>query len=204
MPHAHRLFVDEHLLAVDLLPLEQDTGFHPTAPAPVYLSLAERATGRMALQPINVLQDARQQWTSAFSRCYMHTMRSLAFPASYGLRKGNNFESGQPGDHEHPNSIMSVLSSGQPLPKSPSVQLQALDPDPIEQEREERSWWAARFQHVLREISSRDELESRIPPPGTPAVDQRQSSDPFAEAGPKRSGRPLSIISKSRLFKLKK
>ena len=202
---AHRLFADEHLLAVDLLPLEQDTGFHHITPAPVYLSLAERVTGRMALQPINALQDARQQWTSAFNRCYMHTMRSLAFPASYGLRKGNYLESGQSDDNEHPNSIMSVLSSGQPLPKSPSVQLRAMDLNPIEQEREERSWWAARFQHVLREISSRDELESRIPPPGSSAViDERQSSDPFAEMGPKRPSRPLSILSKSLLFKLKK
>jgi hypothetical protein len=174
------------------------------APTPVYLSLAERATGRMALQPIKVLQEARQQWTSAFNRCYMHTMRSLSFPTSYGLRRGNYLESQQSDDREHTNPTMSVLSSGQALPTSPSVQLQAMDSDPIKQEREERSWWAARFQHVLREISSQDELENRVATPTSQVVSERQTSDPFAELSPERPSRPLSIISKSRLFKLKK
>lgn len=155
----------------------------------------------MALAPKDVLTEARQQWTAAFNRCYMYTLRSLAFPASYGMRTG----------HEHlghypPSSIMSVLSSGQPLPKSPSVQLQDLDPDPVEQEREERGWWAARFQHVLREISSRDELESMMPPSESLVSRDEFLQDPFTNIDPPEPppARPLSIIAKSKLFKLKR
>ena len=59
-------------------------------------------------------------------------------------------------------SVLSIMASGLPLPKSPSVQLEEVahgeSGNPRQQEREERGWWSLRFQQVLREMQRRDAL----------------------------------------------
>jgi hypothetical protein len=52
-------------------------------------------------------------------------------------------------------SILSILASGLPLPKSPSAQIEVAAKhyeDDKQQEREERGWWSLRYQQVLREL----------------------------------------------------
>jgi hypothetical protein len=173
---------------------------------PVFLSLAARDTGRMALVPRNVLDDARKQWSAAFSRCYVYTMRSLAFPANYG-RSDTKL-----GDSSHafrsPESIFTVLSSDRPLPKSPSVQRLEDDLGVTELEREERNWWAARFQRVLTELSSREDFEA-VPKPRSDDKDRINHWEAFADTIPTRrslTSRPIAIIkeSKTKLLKLKR
>jgi hypothetical protein len=197
--------LDDHLIAVELLPLHHPGPTPSRSPVvPVYLSLAERAAGRMSLAPPDVLQAARKQWSDAFSRCYVYTMRSLAFPASYDprMRKGN--------DGQHlagaPDSILSVLSSDRSLPKSPSAQM--LDPDlePVEQERQERDWWSVRFQQVLEELSTRTELDDI---PAVPVNPRHRAPwdaiDEEVQTNKTRSSRPISILKggKAKLFKTK-
>lgn len=200
--------LDEHLIAVELLPLDYP-GSLPSKPLaiPVYLSLAERGTGRMSLAPPDVLQAARKQWSDAFSRCYVYTMRSLAFPASLDshMRKSGNSRQPLSGT---PDSILSVLSSDRSLPKSPSAQL--LDPDlePIEQERQERDWWSARFQQELEELSAGTELYDI---PTVSVVNPPQHKAPWdaidreVQTNKTRTSRPISILKggKAKLFKTK-
>ncbi|KAF8321333.1 hypothetical protein DL93DRAFT_1636454 [Clavulina sp. PMI_390] len=140
----------DHLIGLELLPLQSHND-KQIQPVPVYLSLAERNSGRMALAPHHVLSEARKQWSEAFSRCFVYTMRSLSFPATYDSRSTK--ASGIP------TSIMTVLTSDKPLPKSPSAQLLDHDLPPVEQERQERDWWSARFQQVLEELSTGTELD---------------------------------------------
>lgn len=197
--------LDDHLIAVELLPLHHP-GPSPSWPRafPVYLSLAERVAGRMSLAPSDVLQAARKRWSDAFSRCYVYTMRSLAFPASYDFRSRQSND-GQPLAGA-PDSILSVLSSDRSLPKSPSAQL--LDPDlgPVDQERQERDWWSVRFQQVLEELSTRTELDD------IPTVTANQphrapwdAIDEEVQTNKIHSSRPISILKggRAKLFKMK-
>lgn len=64
-------------------------------------------------------------------------------------------------------SVMAILNTGLPLPKSPSIQ--AMDSARVgtadistdmDKEREERGWWALRFQQVLREMQRQDPVLS--------------------------------------------
>ena len=143
----------------------------------------------MSLAPPNVLQDARKQWSAAFSRCYAYTMRSLAFPTNYKRSSGGKGRRSSDG-FRGPDSILSVLSSGRPLPKSPSLQMLEVDLDVIELEREERQWWAGRFQQVLGELSSRDEASAT--PQSLENVQERQNPwEVFTDVVP-LSGRPSS------------
>ncbi len=69
---------------------------------------------------------------------------------------------------------MEILNTGLPLPKSPSVQISDMGRtnlirtiSEVDKEREERGWWALRFQQVLREMQRQDpmlslEMMSRI------------------------------------------
>lgn len=100
---------------------------------------------------------------------------------------------------------MSVLSSDRPLPKSPSTQLLDRNLEPVEQERQERDWWAARFQQVLEELSTGaevDHLEQTI------QSSPEDTWDAFADedgTGERSAKRPTSLFrdSKTKFFKLK-
>ncbi|KZV98920.1 hypothetical protein EXIGLDRAFT_276172 [Exidia glandulosa HHB12029] len=151
----------EQLISLDVLPMPQEhagvnVASKDCVACPVYLSLSERATPRLA--PARLLEEAKQQWMQAFHKCFMFTLRSLAFPCHSGM----DLAHGPTADYEMDTkmSVMSILSSGLPLPKSPSQLLDQHDrgrpPDAVEEEREERGWWAVRFRQVLREMQRQD------------------------------------------------
>ncbi|KAK2459452.1 hypothetical protein APHAL10511_008529 [Amanita phalloides] len=86
------------------------------------------------------------QWRLAFQRCSQSTLRSLSYPNKMNFVKCQD-----------PNHLMTpLLGSGLPVPKSPSTQVldaqNGLKSDSIQEEREERGWWALRFQQVLQEM----------------------------------------------------
>jgi len=157
-------FLDqEHLISLDLLPMtpgRRGESLFDTSPAiHVYLSLPERVSSRMAVAPLHVLDEARNKWLDAFQRCFQHTLRALSFPSSNGrhLTDGSHLDF----DLNARKSVMSILSSGLPLPKSPSQQIideieEGRNGDPVEQEREERGWWSMLFHQVMREMERND------------------------------------------------
>lgn len=146
----------DHLLSIDLLPMtpgrDLDISSSPYA-VPVYISLPERMTSRMALAPPNILEEARSKWFDAFDKCSRHTLRSLCFPPKP--------ESDSPGSTafsplpKSRGSVFAMLALEAPLPCSPS-QL-AMDGERRagggeSPERLQRQWWSARFQNVMREM----------------------------------------------------
>jgi serine/arginine repetitive matrix protein 2 len=54
------------------------------------------------------------------------------------------------------NSVLAILASGLPFPKSPSIHIeeasQGKAANDQAMEREERGWWALRFQQIMREM----------------------------------------------------
>lgn len=93
--------------------------------------------------------EAKEKWLSAFDRCYGYTLRALSFP-SIAIPRPNE-------DLEHPNrtSIMSLLSSGLPLPKNPSYQDSTIEDEPNDLGKSganSREWWSRRFQGVLKNV----------------------------------------------------
>lgn len=103
---------------------------------------------------LNSAQSSRERWLDAIRQCHEHTLRSLSFPSHSGhfLAHGPNLDL----EHDTRQSVMSLLASGLPLPKSPSLQIEEVRErsadDPALREREERGWWALRYQQVLREL----------------------------------------------------
>lgn len=107
--------------------------------------------------------ESRADLLSALKQCYAYTLRSLSFPS----HTGSYMPHGPQVDLEHDTqqSVMTILQSGLPLPKSPSVQITDLERlksvgkvSETDQEREERGWWTLRFQQVLREVQRQDPM----------------------------------------------
>ncbi|KAL5522024.1 hypothetical protein ACEPAF_1880 [Sanghuangporus sanghuang] len=147
----------EHLIGVQVLPMdieELDKGLLSDASA-TSLFLHLPSSGSSA--PRNL--EARQRWSTAFEQCFRFTLRSISFPAHSGKYLALGRDSGQ--DENTRQTVMSILASGLPLPKSPSVQIEELEKSAAQdaslREREERGWWALRFQQILHEMQ-RDEL----------------------------------------------
>lgn len=99
-------------------------------------------------------------WLSTFQRCSKYTRRLLSFIS----QSGGHLDHGPDVDLELDThqSVLSIMGSGLPLPKSPSVQLEDVangEPGSSrQQEREERGWWSLRFHQVLRELQRQDAL----------------------------------------------
>lgn len=101
----------------------------------------------------------RECWESAWKRCSNHTRRSLSFPSQSGrylaLGAGVDLEA------DTKSSVLALLAAGLPLPKSPSIQIEEASTGSTthgsQLEREERGWWALRFQQVLKEMQRREE-----------------------------------------------
>ncbi|KAL0948394.1 hypothetical protein HGRIS_010976 [Hohenbuehelia grisea] len=114
---------------------------------------------------------SRSTWLSALRKCQQFTLRSMAIPAIYGSMRIPEVQD-DPGVQQ---SVHSLLSSGLPIPKSPSVQLNAAGHgergSAVSREREERGWWSLRFQQVLREFQ-RDESPFFVP---NPSLDTREA-----------------------------
>ncbi|KAI0683462.1 hypothetical protein BC835DRAFT_1395010 [Cytidiella melzeri] len=146
-------------LSLQLLPLKQtdlQSGMIPDERSVVAVSLS--SSSRTAKDESSTMLDA-------FRRCFAYTLKSLSFPSHSGqyLPHGPHVDL----EHDTQKSVMSILSTGLPLPKSPSIQMGdpgragTADPsDDHDKEREERGWWALRFQQVLREVQRQDPMLS--------------------------------------------
>jgi len=104
-----------------------------------------------------------RSWISAFRRCQTFTLSSLSIPSkNHDPQLDTALETQQ--------TVLGLLASGLPLPKSPSVQMadmrvhsgtgpgeaQAHAGGAGDGEREERGWWSLRFQQVFRELQRQD------------------------------------------------
>ena len=102
--------------------------------------------------------NARRQWWDALEQCYLFTLRSLSFPTYSNKYLIPTLETSREADSKR--TVMSLLASGLPLPKSPSVQMEDMEKnrqnDVALREREERGWWALRFQQTLRDFQRED------------------------------------------------
>lgn len=100
--------------------------------------------------------ESEQDWLAALQRSRACTLHSLSFPPP----SPEDVLQGPVGDYEQDtyHCVKSILASGLPMPRSPSMQLEGRDievepsTDTTEQEREERGWWSLRFHQVMREF----------------------------------------------------
>ncbi|PIL34361.1 hypothetical protein GSI_03136 [Ganoderma sinense ZZ0214-1] len=142
-------------LSLTLIPvrLEQlDTGLlaDDTRVAPITLCF-----------PVGTSGGERQRLLDGLRKSQHHTFRSLSMPTLPGtLMEDLEIDTRQ--------SLVGILSSGLPLPKSPSIQFEeaqkGLRRDVADGEREERGWWTLRFHQVLRELQREETLLSFIVP----------------------------------------
>jgi serine/arginine repetitive matrix protein 2 len=101
----------------------------------------------------------KEQWLKALRSCALYTLRSLSFPTHSGRYLAHGPSVDLEADTKH--SVVAILASGLPFPKSPSIHIeeasqgQVLDDQALE--REERGWWALRFQQVMREMQRHKE-----------------------------------------------
>lgn len=155
----------DHLIGVHVLPLDiehLDKGVPPdTTVSSLYLHLPEKFT------QISKLNESRRRWRSAFEQCCNHTLHSLSFPAHSGhyLTQGPAFEA----EDSATQGIISILASGLPLPKSPSLQMIENRGGEVKdntlREREERGWWVLRFQQTLKEMQRNSLYLNLVPKP---------------------------------------
>lgn len=143
-----------------LLPLSQSdlqSGTMPEASATVEV--------RLTFPPgSEALKESEAAVVSAFRRCRAYTLRSLSFPSHSGqyLPHGPQVDL----ELDTQKTVMDILNTGLPLPKSPSVQfkdnqrLGTREISDTDREREERGWWTLRFQQVLREMQRQDPMLS--------------------------------------------
>ncbi|KAH9840814.1 uncharacterized protein C8Q71DRAFT_424643 [Rhodofomes roseus] len=154
----------DRAVVLDLIPLDIQE---------LSLSLHSRAGAvvELRLELPHLRGDNEQDWFAALQRSRTTTLHSLSFapPSPEDVLQG------PVGDYEQDtyHCVKSILASGLPMPKSPSMQLdegniqQALH-DNSEQEREERGWWSLRFHQVLREFQRQQDAGVLLGP--TPYV----------------------------------
>jgi hypothetical protein len=126
-------------------------GSSPPAVCSVYLTLPITGNARLNLKPTEQMKEARDKWISALDRCYGYTLRALTFPfiATETPKGAHGFGT---------STVMTLLASGLPLPKSPSHRPGAdeereWDSTVTEEDGTEGSeWWSRKFKDVLREI----------------------------------------------------
>ncbi len=87
--------------------------------------------------------DERARWLEALERCKNSTLRLMSIPL--GLEYDD--------DRLRRTVVDSLVASGLPIPKSPSLQLVGSEK---RQEREERGWWSLRFREVLKDVVDRE------------------------------------------------
>ncbi|KAK0452990.1 uncharacterized protein EV420DRAFT_1557910 [Desarmillaria tabescens] len=92
---------------------------------------------------INTEVDERARWLEALERCKNSTLRLMSIPL--GLEYDD--------DRLQRTVVDSLVASGLPIPKSPSLQLVGSEK---RQEREERGWWSLRFREVLKDVVGRE------------------------------------------------
>ena len=120
-----------------------------------------RVTAVTLCLPAGTSGGERQRLLDGLRKSQHHTFRSLSMPTLPGtLMEDLEIDTRQ--------SLVGILSSGLPLPKSPSIQFEeaqkGLRRDVADGEREERGWWTLRFHQVLRELQREEGLASFIVP----------------------------------------
>ena len=144
------------LISVNAQSLKNDTVPQFATITHVVLQLPsepELTGGHQASPPDNIAP-----WMSAFVKCAQDTLQLLSCP---GPRKAIPTERSK----DTLMAVSSLVSSGLPIPKSPSGHLPEIlaphlpdeyrmkgDNEVRELEREERGWWQIRYRQVLGEI----------------------------------------------------
>ncbi|KAJ7577970.1 hypothetical protein C8J56DRAFT_1060654 [Mycena floridula] len=141
---------DMPLIALDLRPLNvQDTG----------LKLLYVALPRSEDSSSQRRDEETATWVSAFRRSLQFTLRTISNPTDSQCST-DFFDLELLQDTQA--TMHSILTSGLPMPKSPSLQIQETQendkPDNRRREREARGWWSLRFQQVLREMQRQEVL----------------------------------------------
>lgn len=143
-------------ISLDLVPLtseELERG-HANSKGRVLTVSLSRGSSRSSVSEASVQCAILKEWLVPLRQCCQHTLRSLSSPSAKGQLAHMSKES------EISQSVLSILASGLPFPKSPSMQLHSVElgqaGDAEQQEREERGWWSLRFHEVLREIQGRE------------------------------------------------
>ncbi|KAJ3994859.1 hypothetical protein F5050DRAFT_1771157 [Lentinula boryana] len=140
------------LITVDLLPIEYDLNKGS--------SCAGTRLETLQFQlPFNAIPSnpSRELWISAFQQSAQSTMRNLSNPG-FSQTGGNIEGPNQLLEQDRRRILESILQTGLPFPKSPSLQLADESmgrggiSDSMQMEREERGWWSLQFQQSLREI----------------------------------------------------
>ncbi|KAG6894826.1 hypothetical protein C0992_004450 [Termitomyces sp. T32_za158] len=109
------------------------------------------------------VDEERRRWVAAFVRAQRMTVCALSTPGQYSgdhaLCDGMHLDA-TVDTHE---ALRTLVASGLPMPKSPSMILCAGGAGAgaggevqRKEEREERGWWAMRFRRVLREVVRRE------------------------------------------------
>jgi hypothetical protein len=117
----------------------------------VYLTLPTTSNSRLNLKPADQLTEAKEKWLAALDQAYGYTLRALTFPSLVTEASCN----GTPNVAR--SSVMSLLASGQPLPKSPKQQPGIQTDGDGEHDQDEHNrldghWWSQRFKEILQEI----------------------------------------------------
>jgi hypothetical protein len=142
----------DYLIQVDVLPVSHQGSTTSDAITPVYLTLPTTSNSRLNLKPAEQLTEAKEKWMAALDRAYGYTLRALTFPSLVTEASYNGTS------NVVRLSVISLLASGQPLPKSPKQQpVIQTDGDgehdgQDEHNRLDRRWWSQRFKEILREI----------------------------------------------------
>ncbi|KAG1744927.1 uncharacterized protein EDB91DRAFT_168184 [Suillus paluster] len=142
-------------ISLDLVPLtaEEFERGHANSKGQVLTVSLSHGTSRSSVSEASMQCAVFKEWVAPLRQCCQHTLRSLSSPSVKGhLAHASKSEISQ--------SVLSILASGLPFPKSPSMQLHGVEQgqagDAEQQEREERGWWSLRFHEVLQEIRGRE------------------------------------------------
>ncbi|KAL7278174.1 hypothetical protein ACG7TL_008147 [Trametes sanguinea] len=142
-----------NLSLVPIPPGQLDTGITVENTSPTFITLTHPASESPASSPTELFK--------ALRKCHHHTVRGLSYPSLPAVITDDL-------ELDTRQSLVGILSSGLPLPKSPSMQFGDAAQDGGGQdsaggedaatrgEREERGWWTLRFQQVLREMQRED------------------------------------------------
>ncbi|KAF8834263.1 hypothetical protein BDN67DRAFT_1072748 [Paxillus ammoniavirescens] len=137
-------------ITLDLVPLtcqELEEGHvHSSGPVvTIALSQCTSVGGRTGLG----------EWLPPFRQCCQYTLKSLSSLSTKGF-----LVHGTTSEPEMQKPVLSILASGLPFPKSPSMQIEESQHgrvvDSEQEEREERGWWSKRFHEVFFELSKQD------------------------------------------------
>lgn len=148
----------DKFLGLDVLPVERDR-------VNMNIDLATPAVRVFIRPPLQKFEENQyfynspasqtwKKWRTAFEQCRQYSLQAIAFPPFSKQHAKDGNEVNKDGDTEC--SVLAILSSGLPMPKSPSQHIDVLkygrEEDARQLEREERGWWSIRFQQILTEM----------------------------------------------------